>query len=112
MQIAKQSERSMTNRFVLAASEHAGLRKQIASDPLESLDAGLFVNGNGVNTAGAMKLNGFAIDGADFDDLSIPTVLVVDLWKQSILIAMRLHIGPILKRHSRDCVRYMGQCFA
>lgn len=112
MQIAKEPERSVTNVFILAASEPTRLGKEIASDPFKSLDAGLFVNGNRVNAAGAMKLNGFAIDGTDFDDLSIPSLLVVDLWKQPILIAMRLYVGSILKKHARDYVRYAGRCFA
>ncbi len=111
MQIAKQPERSVTPVFILAASERAGPGKEVASDPLESLDAGLFVNGNGVNAAGAMQFNGFAIDGTDFDDLSLPSLLIVDLWKQPMLIAMRLYIGSILKKRSRDCVRYSGRCF-
>ena len=39
MQIAKEPERSVTNVFILAASEPTRLGKEIASDPFKSLDA-------------------------------------------------------------------------
>lgn len=112
MQIAKQPERAVTNVFILTASEHAGLGKEIASDPLKSLDAGLFVDGNGVNAAGAMKLEGFAIDTANFDNLSVPSLLIVDLGEQPILIAMRLYVGSILKKNPHNCVKYSARSFA
>jgi hypothetical protein len=112
MQIAKQPERAVTNVFILAASEHARLGKEIARDPLKSLDAGLFVDGNGVNAAGAMKFEGFAIDAANFDNLSVPSLLIVNLGKQPILIAMRLYVGPILKKNRHNFVKYSARCFA
>ena len=65
-----------------------------------------------MNAAGAMKLNGFAIDTTDFDDLSVPSLLIVDLRKQPVLIAMGLYVSSILKKHSLGYVKYSGRCFA
>jgi hypothetical protein len=112
MKITKQPERPTTNIFIFASSKHAGLGEKIASDPLNRLDAGLFVNGNGVNAAVAVKFDRFAIGIANSDDLSVPGFLIVDLGKQPIPISMRLYIGSILKKRSRGYVKYSARCFA
>jgi len=112
MQVAKQPKRAVPNVFILAASEHARLGKEIESDPLKSLDAGLFVDGNSMHAAGAMKLEGFAIDAADFDNLSVPSLLIVDLWEQPIFIAMWLYVGSILKKNPHNYAKYSARFFA
>lgn len=67
----------------------------MANPSLRIRRADLLIDGYGMSAAGAMKLKGFAIDTTDFDDLSVPSFLIVDLWKQPILVAMGLYVGSI-----------------
>ena len=109
MQVSKQPERSVTNVFVFTTSKHAASRKQISGDSLQCLDAGLLIDRDRVNPLRAIKLDGIAVGVADFEDLSVPSLGIIDLRKQPILVSMRLNIGPILKKTTLQCVKCLAQ---
>ena len=109
MQVPKQPERSVANVFVFTTSEHAASRKQISGDSLQCLDAGLLIDRDRVNPLRAIKLDGIAVGVADFQDLSVPGIGVIDLRKQPVLVSMRLNIGPILKKTTLQCVKCLAQ---
>gem|GEM_PF-6339174 len=105
VQVSKQSERSMANVFVFTTSEHAASRKQISGDSLQCLDAGLLIDRDRVNPLRAIKLDGIAVRVAHVQNLSVPSIGIIDLRKQPVLVSMRLNIGPILKMTTLQCVK-------
>jgi len=107
VQIAEQPQRSMTNVFVLAPRQQAVARKPVGGDSMQSLDAGLFVDRDRMNSIGLVKFDSVAIGVADFDDLSVPNFGIVNFRKQPILASMRLNVGPILKKSTPAC----GRCW-
>lgn len=109
MQVPKQPKRTVTDVFVFTTSKRASLGKQVGGDSLQCLDAGLLIDRDRVDPVGVIKVDGIAVGVADFEDLSIPSLWIIDLRKQPVLTSMRLNIGAILKKTTPQCVRCSGQ---
>ena len=62
-----------------------------------------------MNPLRVKKLDGIAVSLADFDDLSIPCIGIINFWKQPVLTSMRLNIGAILKKTTLLCVKCLAQ---
>lgn len=109
VKISKQTERSMSNVFVFTTSKRSASRKQISGNSLQRLDTGLFIDRDRVNPLRVKKLDGIAVSLADFEDLSIPCIGIINFWKQPVLTSMRLNIGAILKKTTPLCVKCLAQ---
>ena len=79
MQVSKQPKRSVTNVFVFTTSKYAASRKQISGNSLQCLDAGLLIDRDRVNPLRAIKLDGITVGVAYFEDLSVPSLGIIDL---------------------------------
>ena len=109
MQVPKQPKGPVTNVFVFTTSKHAASRKQISGNSLQCLDARLLINRDRVDPLRAVKLDGIAVGVTYFEDLSVPSLGIIDLGEQPVLTSMRLNIGAILKKTTPQCVRCSGQ---
>ena len=88
----------MANVLVLPTCDATRPRKQVRRNALKCLDPSLLVDGNGVDTVSDVQINGIAVRLTDLQDLCIPGFPVIDLWKQPILVSVRLNVGLILKK--------------
>ncbi|TWU50977.1 hypothetical protein Poly51_42700 [Rubripirellula tenax] len=77
-------------------AEHLRQRQQqIGGNSLQCLDASLLINRDRLNPVPVIKLDGITVGVADFQNRSVPSIGIINLWEKPVRTSMRQNIGAI-----------------